>query len=135
MSSRMCRAALVLLAWTSLLVGCGPGFNEMSGDDVKRRGALPIMPDVPGDDRVSSEQGDHTDWKTFELGAEDNVRIRLWWDDPEVEAQLSLYSGRGRGLGDVTHEPGARYDELGPIGLGAGQYFLKIETTDGVSVY
>ncbi len=134
MSVSELRALLVLSALV-VFAGCGPGYNSTSGEDVQRGGALPLATDVPGDDRVSADQGDHTDWKAFELAADSNVRLRLWWDDPSIEAHLYLYNDRAGGLGDVAHEAGARYDELGPIGLQAGLYYLKIEATDGASVY
>jgi len=135
MTPQTCCFALVVVFTAALWGACGPGFNSASGDDVQRRGALPLATDVPGDDRVSAEQGDNTDWKAFELGAEGNVRVRLWWDDPSIEAHLFLHNDRAKKLADIAHEAGVRYDELGPISLGAGLYYLKVEATDGASVY
>lgn len=131
----MLDASGVYLVVFVLLFGCGPGFNAMSGDDAKRAGAVAFGVGAPSDDRVSAGQGDHTDWKSFELADEANVRIRIWWDNPAVEAHLFLFDERARGLGDLPHEPDKRYDELGPVGLASGTYFVKIEAAGDASVY
>ncbi len=124
-----------LLTATSFGLGCGPGFNAVSGDDAKRAGAMAFAPGSPSDDRVSAGQGDHTDWKSFELDDDSNVRIRIWWDDPGVDAHVFLLDERAKGLADLPHEPDKRYDEMGPIGLPAGMFYVKIEAAGGASVY
>ena len=128
------RLGSLLLVFT-VVAGCGPGFNAASGEDARRGGAVACAVNTLMYDRVSESQGDDTDWKTFELVADANVRIRIWWDDPEVEAMVTLYNQRARMIAEILHEEDVHMDELEPIGLDAGTYFLRIEAEDGASVY
>ncbi len=115
--------------------GCGAGFNAASGDDAKRGGATPIQTNTTLDDQVSSSRGDDTDWKSFELSGETTVRVRIWWDDQDVDATIMLYDQRARVLAELEHDDEDRFDEMEPIGLVAGRYFLRIESGGGTSVY
>ena len=117
------------------LVGCGPGFNAASGEDAKRGGAIAISPNTTIDDQVSTGLGDHTDWKSFELYGDSNVRIRIWWDDQDVDATVTLYDQRAKMLTELEHDDDKRFDETAPVGLTAGRYFVRIESRGGTSVY
>jgi hypothetical protein len=127
--------ALALVILTTGASGCGQAFNSASGDDAKRAGALGFGLNSPSDDRVSASQGDHTDWKSFEIEDDANVRLRIWWDEPGIEAHVTLVDERAKGIAEIIHEAGARYDELAPVGLAAGLYFIQVEADGGASVY
>lgn len=127
---------LVLLwAVCFAFMGCGPAFNAASGEDAKRGGAIAIEPNTAIDDQVSTGLGDDTDWKSFELFADANVRIRIWWDDQDIDATVSLYDQRAQLLSSFEHDDDKRFDETAPMGLTAGRYFVRIESTGGTSVY
>jgi hypothetical protein len=118
-----------------LAMGCGPAFNAMSGEDAKRGGAIPIEPNKTIDDQVSTGLGDDTDWKSFELPGDTNVRIRIWWDEQGIDATVTLYDQRAQQLLQFEHDDDKRLDETAPMGLTAGRYFLRIESEGGTSVY
>ena len=115
----MCRLNGLGLTTLSILcicaVGCGLGFNAASGEDAKRGGAIAIEANMAIDDQVSTALGDDTDWKSFELQGDANVRIRIWWDDPEVEAMVTLYNQRARMIAEILHEEDTAMDELEPM--------------------
>ena len=135
--SYRCRGFFVA-AWVlslGLNAGCGPAFNAASGEDSKRTGALPVQLNTTVDDQVSRSLGDDTDWKSFELTHRSDVRIRVWWDNPGIDATLTLYNSRARELTEFRHDDDARMTEVPPLGLDAGTYFLKVEAGGGMSVY
>ena len=127
--------AIASLIAVLCLAACGAGFNSASGDDAKRGGAIPFQLDTTLDDMVSSARGDDTDWKSFELAAESTIRVRIWWDDPDIDATLTLFDQRARVLAEMEHDDSDRFDEMEPIGLVAGRYFLRVESQGGTSVY
>ena len=132
--NRWTRIAIAAVTLTAL-AGCGPGFDESSGKDSMRGDATEIAIDAPVDDRVSADQGDHTDWKVFELAQATIVKVQIWWDNPDVEGHLRL---RGMGAGaqqTLKHKPGQKTETLGPIELDAGKWFLEIQAKGGASVY
>ena len=136
----MCQSlSLYALRTLAVLVlcifGCGPAFNAASGEDAKRSGALPIQPNTTVDDQISRTLGDDTDWKSLELAFDSDVRVRVWWDEPDVDATITLYDSRARALAKHIHSDGSRRAELAPIGLRAGSYFIKVEVEGGESVY
>lgn len=131
---RSTRTAIIAMTLTAL-AGCGPGFDENSGKDAMRGEAMEIPLDAPVDDRVSADQGDHTDWKLFELPQATVVQVKIWWDDPGVEGHVML---RGMAAGAervLKHASGRKAETLGPIELPAGKWFLEIQATGGASVY
>ena len=127
--------ALALL--TLLLIGaaCGPAFNSATGDDGKRAGSQEIQVGVPHDDRVSSKEGDHSDWKTFFLESGAQVTVAVHWDDPDIEARVVLRNPFGTVLFAGSQDGGERLLSLGPVDLARGEYFLQIEAESGQSVY
>jgi hypothetical protein len=135
----MCRLNGLGLTTLSILcicaVGCGLGFNAASGEDAKRGGAIAIEANTAIDDQVSTALGDDTDWKSFELQGDANVRIRIWWDEQGIDATVTLYDHRAQILTVFEHDTDKRFDETAPIGLTAGRYFVRIESTGGTSVY
>ena len=126
---------LTLGSWLACLVGCGAAFNSQSGDDAKRAGAVEVTVGEPHDDRVSADEGDHSDWKSFFLEAEGRVTVRLHWDEDDVEARVVLRNPFGTVLFAASQDGGPRVLELGPLDLARGEYFVQIEAEDGASVY
>ncbi|MGM0576320.1 MAG: hypothetical protein ACQEXJ_11370 [Myxococcota bacterium] len=115
--------------------GCGATMDRHSGEDALRAGAVEIPLGKPVDDRASAPQGDHTDWKTFTLEQDAEVRVEIWWDDPGVEARVAVRDQFADAKVQADHREGRRKDVVGPVNLSAGQYFLEIVVTDGASVY
>ncbi len=127
-------------AWLSvaallLAAGCGVAFDEKSGDDAKRGGAVQIPLNAPTDDRVDASGGDHTDWKAFVLEEAAEATLRVWWDSPGLEATISVRNPEARSEVSETHRPGSRRDVIGPVQLPAGTYFVQVQATEGASVY
>jgi len=117
------------------LTGCGGALNSQSGEDAKRAGAVEVQIGQAHDDRVSADEGDHSDWKSFFLEAESQVTVRIHWDDEDVEARVVLRNPFGTVLFAATQDGDSRVLELGPVDLARGEYFVQIEAEDGSSVY
>lgn len=118
------------------LTGCGIGYNEKTGGDAGRGDAQAVKTDALSYDRISSPDGDHTDWKTFKLEGAAAVSINVWWDDPKsVSASVELRDQFGKSMGKLSHKKGERKETLGPFKVPEGSYFLQFEATDGASVY
>jgi len=129
------RSTLLLLTLATLLVACGPGFDENTGGDGTRGEAREVRVDGPVDDRVSAIDGDNTDWKKFELDDDAKVTIHFWWDEPGVGVSMTIRDELGQKLIAMKHGSGQREEALGPVKLKAGAYFLEVSATDGASVY
>jgi hypothetical protein len=118
--------------------GCGVGFNENTGGDGGRGDARPVMANVLGYDRVSAEDGDHTDWKSVKLEDAGAVKVTIWWDDPSaVAATLEVRDQLGNAIPGalLKHNPSSRKEVLGPIKLAKGTSFIRVEASKGASVY
>jgi len=134
----MNRATLGIITvgcWLVGFTGCGAAFNSQSGEDAKRAGSVEVTVGEPHDDRVSADEGDHSDWKSFFLEAGSQVTVRLHWDEDDVEARVVLRNPFGTVLFAATQDGGERVLELGPVDLARGEYFVQIEAEDGASVY
>jgi hypothetical protein len=126
-----CVGALLVVA----VVACAPGFNAESGGDASRSSAVEIPTDEAVDDRVSADQGDHTDWKRFQLPTTSSVILRFWWDDPSVRTTVQVRDEHGKQLHQAVHEGEDREDVFGPVNLEPGVYYVQIEAQAGASVY
>lgn len=129
------RALFALAALSLSLTACGAAMNSSSGDDQARSGAVGIEVGVPVDDRVSADEGDHTDWKSFRIESESPVTIRFWWDDEDLEARVTVRNAFGTVVYAQSREGDARKMDVGPVDLPAGQYFLQVQAEGGSSVY
>ena len=109
--------------------------DEKSGGDESRGAAKEVALDEPFDDRVSAEEGDHTDWKTFTLESRKSVFFQIWWDNPNVDGYISVRDQFGAVQGQLTHKKGQRKDLLGPVVLSEGAWFIEIQAREGSSVY
>ena len=130
-------AKFILLAFLlGTLVGCGAGFNAMSGDDASRAGAIHLSINALHDDRLSRGVGDDTDWKSFEIFQQSSVRVRIWWDSYEdVSATLGIYDSRATLLSQLSHDDERAMDTTEALVLEPGKYFLRVELGGGESVY
>ena len=119
-----------------LIAGCGIGYNERSGGDAGRGDAQATKLDALLYDRVSAEDGDHTDWKTFKLESNGTVSVNVWWDDPKsIGGVVEIRDQFGKSLAKLRHDRSERKETLGPIKLPEGAYFLQFEAKEGASVY
>jgi hypothetical protein len=126
----------ILPAAGLLLVACGIGPNEKSGGDSGRGDAKEVALDALMYDRVSAEEGDSTDWKSFKLEEDSPVLIKVWWDDPKgIGATVELRDMEAKELGKLKHEKGAAAEKLGPIKLKEGTYYVRFNASSGGSVY
>lgn len=118
------------------LFGLGIGFDEKSGDDASRGGAVELALDAPVDDRVTAYEGDHTDWRVFELVQPTKVTIRVWWDDPDdLDATLKLRGMSASQSRSISHQDGRRIEKIGPLNLPKGKWFVRVQATSGATVY
>lgn len=130
------RASRLLLSFllTVLVAACGVGFDEHTGGDGTRGEAQAVPVDQPVDDRVSADEGDHTDWKKFQLDAAAKVTVKLWWDNPRISASVTLRDELGQRVESVAAS-GSREASLGPVSLEGGTYYLEVVAKSAGSVY
>ena len=128
---RMCIALLVIL-----LLGCGPKPDQNSGGDEKKAKAGTLELGVPAHDRVDRKGGDSTDWKRFAVDIyETDLTLRVWWDNPNVRATITLYDMFGAKLYALTHKLGEKKESWGNIRIRKGEYFVRVNASSGDSVY
>jgi len=140
MGTRMQLAGVVIAAHLLMsgcvLLGLAPAFDEKSGDDANRGGAVEMETDKPVDDRVSAPEADNTDWRVFELAQKSKVTITIWWDDPDdLEATVRLRGMTAAQSRTMKHKDGKRTEKLGPMLLPKGKWFVRVQATDGATVY
>lgn len=127
---------LVAPALALFVTACGLGPDERSGGDAGRGDARPAALDTLLYDRVSVDDGDATDWKSFKLEEPSKVTIKVWWDDPKsVSASIELRDMDAKSIGKLQHKRGEPMEALGPLELKEGTYFLRFQASGGASVY
>ena len=130
------RLVLSSLAGWVALTACGLGPDERSGGDSGRGDAKAAALETLLYDRVSVDDGDSTDWKSFKLEDPAKVTVKIWWDDPKaVSATIELRDMDAKPVAKLKHSKSATPENLGPIKLGAGTYFMRIQAGAGASVY
>lgn len=118
------------------LIGCGVGFNEMTGGDGGRGDARELAMETMQYDRVDAERGDHTDWKKFVLEEDAKVLITVWWMSPDtVKGSVELRDQRGELIKAIKHASDDRKEAVGPVKLSEGTYFIQFSATSGGSDY
>jgi len=118
------------------LAACGTGPDERSGGDSGRGDARAAVIDSLFYDRVSADDSDSTDWKSFKLDEAAQVTITVWWDDPKsIGASVELRDIDAKSLGKLRHKSGEHQEKLGPMKLKEGTYFLRFLASAGASVY
>lgn len=126
----MTRAAIAL-PLLALALACGGA--QRTGDEI-RSGATELVIGVTADDKVSSKD-DEVDWKRFHVSTTTPAIVRVYWDNPDIEARVALRDMFGAPLAEVRHAPGAPSDGLPEVRLGEGTYYVEITATKGASVY
>lgn len=129
------RHLALLLPVATLVLACGPGFDENTGGDGTRGEAREVSVDTLIDDRLSADQGDHSDWKKFAIEGPAKITIRFWWDVPDVGLSVTLRDELGQKIAGLAHARGQREEALGPVKLKEGTYFLEVSSTEGATVY
>jgi hypothetical protein len=114
------------------LMACGSGLDPHSGEDGQRGKASEISFGKLLYDRVSAGEGDHSDWKVFELGQAANVTVKIWWDNPDVKADLFIRGRSTRLSREINHVRGSRHDTMGPIQLPEGKWYVRIRARSAV---
>ncbi|MBL8783378.1 MAG: hypothetical protein JNJ59_00645 [Deltaproteobacteria bacterium] len=130
------RIAFGLAAMTPLIAACGVGFDERSGGDAGRGDARPVVLETLSYDRISAEDGDNTDWKSFKLTEPGKVTVNVWWDEPgRIKASVEVRDQFGNSIDALKHQSGEAQEKLGPLKLAEGTYFVRFLANDGASVY
>ena len=118
-------------------VACGGiGFDERTGGDAGRGDAagLKIGPLVY--DRVDAPRGDNTDWKKFELEESGKVTLKVWWDEPKAaKAVVELFDEGGDRIEILKHSAADREEQIGPLKLKKGVWFVRVLASEGASTY
>lgn len=128
--------ALVIPAFLMISACGGLGPDERTGGDGGRGDSQPATLDTLVYDRVSIDQGDATDWKKFEIEEKTKATIKVWWDDPKaVAATIELRDQGGDKIADLKHDRRESAEQLGPVKLKEGVYFLRVASSEGASVY
>jgi len=120
--------------WLIAVLGaCRTPEGEATGDEV-RSAAIEIVPGSIVDDKVAA-RGDPVDFKRFQVGPLTPCTINVYWDNPAIDAHLSLRDQFGGLVAELAHANGAPKDTIGPIPLKDGTFFLEITAKKGASVY
>ena len=130
------RSSLAFVALTPFIAACGVGFDERSGGDAGRGDARPVVLETLSYDRISADDGDNTDWKSFKLTEAGKVTINVWWDEPaQVKASVEVRDQFGNPVEALKHKRGEPQEKLGPLKLAEGTYFVRFLADEGASVY
>lgn len=124
-------------AWAALLgvVLAACGSDGMSGPpDQEIQSALPMEVNGLLDDRVDANE-DPVDWKFFQFDVTDNFFLLVFFDNPEVKAEITIYTGAGNRVASIMHDPQNEFDLLQVPDLREGRYYVSVEIADGASVY
>lgn len=109
--------------------------DEKSGGDHVRGKAKDLPLNETVDDHVTADDGDHTDWKKFVIGADTTATLDAWWDDPAVEAIVYVRDQFGGQIFELKHAKGQRHDHFPDMKFREGEYFLEVKCESGASVY
>jgi hypothetical protein len=119
-----------------MVASCGAAIDERSGGDHVRGKATEInIGPTTYDDSVSSEEGDHTDWKRFAVTSDQKVTLNLYWDNPSIKSVVFIKDQFGGTKFELKHRTGERQDHWPGIKLREGDYYLQIAASRGSSVY
>jgi hypothetical protein len=125
-------AALVSLTLLFAAACGGPKESEKTGDETKSA-AVEIPTGTTVDDKITAGE-DPVDWKRFEVETRSPARIGIWWDNPDVAAEVTVRDMFGGAVGRAVHSKGAPKDEI-TADLRDGTYFIEVVAKNGKSVY
>ncbi len=115
--------------------GCFGVMDEKSGGDHVRGKAKEVLLNTTHDDHVSADDGDHTDWKKFNIPAEMKVTLDAYWDDPSVDALIRVKDQFGGAIFELKHERGKMRDNWPNMKMREGEFYLEVVAKRGASVY
>jgi len=95
---------------------------------------MEIVPGVTVDDKVSA-RWDEVDWKRFTVHSATPASVNVFWDDPTIEARVTLRDMFGGPVAEMDHANAAEKDSMTGISLKEGAYFIEITANRGSSIY
>ncbi len=125
------RRTAALLCLASAAAGCGVGNPDVkSGGDAARETAAAIELGKDVEDSVSFNDGDRTDWKTFEVPGKGKLVLDVLWGNASARCGFRLVDAAGA---DVK-----RFDDIGGVprkihrwnARAAEKYFLRFQCED-----
>lgn len=129
------RTLSTLLFSASLLSACGAPADANSGGDNVRGKAVELKIGETHDDFLSADQGDHTDWKKFVLAEPGVYALHAYWDEPSIDATVSVRDQFGGKVFELNHTRGQAADHWPGMKLREGEFYLELVASRGSSVY
>lgn len=128
MHVRKIAIALVLVA------GChsntpdpGPDPDRESGPDKERTAPRPIQLGALVTDEVDFDKGDMTDWKSLRLDKKGTLRVKLHWDNNQMDLNVDVFDRAGE---PIASSPGllpGSAEKSVPVEIDApGTYFIRV---------
>jgi len=123
-----------LLLAAALAASCG-GESAVGGPaDSEIQTALPMEQNGIVDDRIDADE-DPEDWKFLQIDVQDDVFLLFFFDNEKIAAEMALYTGAGNRLASVRHDGANEYDLIQVPSLAEGRYYVRVEASEGSSVY
>ena len=129
---RRVRSGIALAAATMLAVSCTALPEENSGKDAYRHVAEEMPLDEWAVDKISSRDGDTTDWKFVMLAQPTAFLVELSADHPETEIRLGVYDRYGMRIASQVRTEQSPVVKLQvPKTKRNGKHFLMVQALDG----
>ncbi len=120
-----------LLVLPTLLGACGVGVQDQDAD---RQGAAPIRTCGVVTDKVDVEAADPLDYKLLQVPETGTLKVRVHWDNPKLDGQISLQDKFGVILERKERNSGTNNDTISQT-VDPGVYFVQVLASEGASVY
>lgn len=111
--------------------GCGVGTQDQDRD---RQGAKPVKTCGVVTDKLDFDGEDPLDYKLLQVPETGTLRVRVHWDNPKIESQISLQDKFGVILERKKRNDATNNDTISQT-IDKGVYFVQIKTEAGASVY
>ena len=118
-----------------LSMACATAMDQNSGGDHVRGKAKALKLNQTHDDRVSSHDGDHTDWKSLTIETGGRFDLSAYWDNPSIKAVVRVKDQFGGTIFELKHDSGQPVDHWRGIKLRDGEFYLEVVSQRGSSVY
>tara|TARA_B100000029_G_scaffold484196_1_gene536130 strand:- start:5097 stop:5567 length:471 start_codon:yes stop_codon:yes gene_type:complete len=126
----------VALLTVPFMAGCASSFDSKSGGDNTISTAQSLALSQPVTDRVSNRTHDNVDWKSFTFDDQNGrVHVDVYWDNPKVQATISVYDQMAQKITSLTHQVGQQRDRIANLPVREGRYFVVIRCIGHESVY
>ena len=126
-----------LLASGFSLLACGDVEvkpDSRSGEDFERAGATQIFFDKLLDDFLDGANGDNTDWKFMKVPAKGFLKVTVFWDNKEVDAEVEIRDRFGVIVQSWQHSRELEKDEQ-EMKVEPGTHFVRLHVNKKASVY